>query len=48
MAFEILENGADISKMEIRYAPEFTKKFNPAFAEKFGLTFGSDYVAIED
>ena len=48
MAFEILENGADVSSMEIRYAPEFTKKYNPALAEKFGLTFGDDYVAIED
>lgn len=47
MAFEILENGADISKMEIRYAPEFTKKFNPTLAEKYGLTFSDDYEAIE-
>ena len=47
MAFEILENGADISKMEVRYAPEFTKKYNPDLAEKYDLTFSDDYEAIE-
>ena len=47
MAFEILENGADVSAMQIRYAPEFTKKYNPAIADKFGLEFGEDYEAIE-
>ena len=47
MAFEILENGADVSTMQIRYAPEFTKKFNPAIADRFGLEFGEDYEAIE-
>ena len=47
MAFEILENGADISSMEIRYAPEFTKKFNPVLAEKYNVKVGDDYIAID-
>jgi len=48
MAVEILKNGADISTMEIRYSPEFTKKYNPELAAKYGVTVGDDYVAIED
>ena len=46
MAFEILENGADISAMEIRYAPQFVKKFNPTVCDALGITVPEDFVAI--
>ena len=38
MALEILTEGADISTMEIRYAPSFTKKFNPSVCDSLGIT----------
>ena len=47
MALEILTKGADVSTMEVRYAPTFTKKFNAANCETLGLEIPSDYVAIE-
>ena len=47
MAVEIIVNGADVSTMEVRYAPTFTKKFNAANCETLGIELPSDYVAIE-
>ena len=47
MAAEILLDGADISTMEVRYAPSFTKKFNAANCETLGIEVPSDYIAIE-
>ena len=46
MAYDILENGADISTMEIRYAPTVTKKYNAEICEKLNLTVPDDYTAI--
>ena len=46
MAFEVLVNGADVSKMEIKYAPSVTKEFNPALCELFGLNIPEDFIAI--
>ena len=46
MAYEILENGADISTMPIEYAPQFVKKYNAANAEALGVTIPEGYVAI--
>jgi len=46
MAYEVLVNGADVSTMEIQYAPKFTKEFNAELCEKLGITPGEDYVAI--
>ena len=46
MAYEILVNGADISAMEVAYAPTFTKEYNVAICEKLGIEVPSDYVAI--
>ena len=46
MAADILANGADISTMPIEYAPQFTKKYNPATCEALGLTAPADYEAI--
>ena len=47
MALEILLNGADVSSMEIQFAPDFTKKYNPAVCERLGVEIPEDYVAIE-
>lgn len=46
MAYEILENGADISTMEIQYAPNVTKKYVADRAEKLGVAIPDDYEAI--
>lgn len=47
MAADILLNGADISTMDIEFAPTFTKKYNKANAEQLGIEIPSDYVEIE-
>jgi len=47
MAYEILVNGADPATMDIQYAEEFTKEYNPVIAEELGIEIPSDYVAIE-
>ena len=46
MAAEILLNGADVSKMEVRFAPQFTKEFNADLCAALGITPPADYVAI--
>ena len=46
MAARILADGEDVSTMPIEYAPEFTKKYNPANCEALGVTVSDDYVAI--
>jgi putative ABC transport system substrate-binding protein len=48
MAYEILVNGADITTMEIEYAPQVTKEYNPEIAEKLGVTIPEDYTAIAE
>lgn len=48
MAAEILTEGADISTMEIRYAPQFTKEYNVSICETLGITIPEDYVAIPE
>ena len=47
MAAEILTEGADISTMEVRYAPQFTKEYNVSICETLGITVPEDYTAIE-
>jgi putative ABC transport system substrate-binding protein len=47
MAYEVLVNGADISTMEVQYAPNFTKEYDAARCETLGITIPEDYVAIE-
>ena len=47
MAYEILVNGADVSTMEIAFAPQFTKKYMPATAAELGVTIPEDYAPIE-
>ncbi len=46
MAYDILVKDADISTMEIGYAPA-TKKFDKDRCEALGVTVPDDYVAIE-
>ena len=47
MAYEILVNGADISTMEIQYAPNVTKMYNPEICSQLGITIPDGYVAVE-
>lgn len=46
MAYDILVNGADITTMNIEYAPQVTKEYNADIAEQLGVTIPDDYVAI--
>ena len=46
MAAEILTNGADVSTMEIQYAP-FTGKYNAANCEALGVSIPEGFEAIE-
>ena len=48
MAAEILTEGTDISTMEVRYAPQFTKEYNVSICETLGITIPEDYVAIPE
>jgi len=46
MAVEILKNGADVSKMAIRYAANPVRKYNAELCEILGVKVPSDYTAI--
>lgn len=46
MAFEILENGADVSTLEVQYAP-FTRLFNPTLCDALGITVPDGFAPIE-
>lgn len=46
MAYDILVNGADVSSMEIEYAPQ-TRKYVPSRCEQLGIEVPEDYEAIE-
>ncbi|MBO4899449.1 MAG: ABC transporter substrate-binding protein [Lachnospiraceae bacterium] len=48
MAYEVLVNGADISNMEVEYAPQVTKEFNKTICDELGVTVPDSYVAIEE
>ena len=47
MAYDVLVNGADISSMEVRFAPAFTKEYNADICSALNVTVPGDYVAIE-
>lgn len=47
MAAEILTEGKDPSTMEIEFASDLTKKYNPDLCDKLGVTVPEDYEAIE-
>lgn len=48
MAYEVLVNGADITKMEVKYAPSVTKEYNAANCEALGITIPDGYTAIAE
>ncbi|MDO4633235.1 MAG: ABC transporter substrate-binding protein [Eubacteriales bacterium] len=47
MAYDVLVNGADVSEMEVAYAPQFVKKYDAARCEALGITVPEGYEAIE-
>lgn len=47
MAADILKNGTEPGLMEIQYADEYVKKYNPENAGKIGLDIPDDYIRIE-
>ena len=47
MAYEVLVEGADISTMPIRFAPNVTKEYNAELSGLLGVTIPEDYTAIE-
>lgn len=46
MAAEILANGADVTKMEVQYAPNVTKEYDADRCAALGITVPDGYVAI--
>lgn len=46
MAYDILVNGADVSTMDVKYAPQVTKEYNASICETLGVEIPDDYVAI--
>ncbi len=48
MAARILKDGEDVSKMEVEFAPKFTKEYNASMCEALGVEVPEDYVAIAD
>lgn len=47
MAYDILVNGADVSTMEVRFAPQVTKKYNAEICAELGISVPDGYEAIE-
>ena len=47
MAYEILVNGADISTMDIQFAPNVVKEYNAEMCEILGIEIPEGYVAIQ-
>ena len=46
MAYDILENGADITTMQVKTAPKFTKEYIKDRADALNVTVPEDYKAI--
>ncbi len=47
MAYDVLANGADISAMDIEFAPEVTKMYNKEICDALNITVPDDYEPIE-
>ena len=47
MAYEVLAGGADVSTMNVRFAPNVTKEYNAELCELLGVQVPADYVAIQ-
>jgi putative ABC transport system substrate-binding protein len=48
MAYDILVNGADISTMDVEFAPNITKEYNPDICEQLGITIPDDYETVPE
>ncbi len=48
MAYEVLVEGADVSTMDVRFAPNVTKKYNASICEELGVTAPEGYEAIAE
>ena len=48
MAVKVLTGEENIAEMPVEFAPNFTKKYNPALAESAGVEIPDDYEAIEE
>lgn len=48
MAYDVLVNGADVSTMEIAFAPKFAKKYNADIAAEMGVAIPEDYTPVAD
>ena len=48
MAYEVLVNGADVSTMDVKYAPNVTKKYVASRCEALNITIPEGYEAIEE
>ena len=47
MAYEVLVNGADVSVMDVRFAPNVTKEYNAEMCELLGIQIPDGYTAIQ-
>ena len=47
LSISILQDGKDISKMPIEYAPKFTKEYNKDICDELGIKIPDGYEAIE-
>ena len=47
MAYEVLVNGADVSTMEIKFAPKVTKQYNESICKELGIKIPEGYEKIE-
>ena len=47
MAYEILAEGADVSAMEVRFAPNVTKEYNAELCTALEIAVPEGYAAIE-
>lgn len=48
MAYEILVNGADISTMEVKYAPNITKEYNKERCDALGIKVPEGYTVLSE
>ena len=46
MAAKVLAEGADVSALEVEFAPNVTKEYNAEICEELGIEVPEDYVAI--
>ncbi|SFA70904.1 putative ABC transport system substrate-binding protein [Acetitomaculum ruminis DSM 5522] len=47
MAYDVLENNEDVSKMEVQTASEVTKEYNPDIAKTLGIDIPDEYKALD-